>query len=230
MDRQPFLDLVRARLDEGPPSTPETDGSRPFTPELPVGFPATPATGDGTADPERFLAGLAAAGGTGRIVPRSELEDAVRDLVTAMRSSRRTVVTADTDPYREDLDRGLEAGHAEVIRPEPVAWRDEAARADLGITGATLGVASTGSVLLLPGAGSPRVASLLPTQHLVLLPVDRLVAGLEDVMPVLAGAADGASSAVLVTGPSRTSDIEMTTVLGMHGPKALHILLVDDRS
>jgi L-lactate utilization protein LutC len=218
MDRQAFLERVRAKLDEG----------RPATLELPLSFPATPATGDGTADPKRFLAGLAAAGGTGRVVPRSELGDAVRDVVSAMRSSRRAVVTADTDPYREGLDRGLEAGHAEVIRPEPATWREEAARADLGITGAMLGVVSTGSVLLLPGAGSPRVASLLPAQHLVILPVDRLVPGLEDVMPVLAGAAEDASSAVLVTGPSKTSDIEMTTVLGMHGPKALHVILVDD--
>jgi L-lactate dehydrogenase complex protein LldG len=91
-------------------------------------------------------------------------------------------------------------------------------------------VAATGSILLVPGPDHPRVASLLPGVHLAVVPMSRLVPGLEEVMEVLASVAGSSSAPVLVTGPSRTTDIEMTTVLGVHGPRAVHVLLVNDRA
>jgi hypothetical protein len=62
----------------------------------------------------------------------------------------------------------------------------------------------------------------------VILPVERLVAGLEEALEVVATLAATHSNPFLVTGPSRTSDIEMEMVLGAHGPKALHVLLVSE--
>lgn len=216
MDRTVFLDRVRAALGEAP------------GPELPTEWPPTPASGDGTVDPERFAAALAATGGLARRVGRPGLADAIADVARELRSGRTVVVTADADRlYRTELDEGLVAARADAVRPSPDGWRGEAARADLGITSAALAVCSTGSVLLVPGPECPRVASLLPPAHLVLLPVERLVPGLEDVMPVLADGAAAASSAVLVTGPSRTSDIEMITVLGVHGPRVVRVLVVE---
>ena len=218
MDRAAFLERIRSALDgvEGPP--------------LPDVFPVTPASGDGTATPERFLAALEAVAGSGRLVSRSELPAAVAAVAAAASAAGgggRAVVTADVEPFAEEIGAGLREAGVDVLRPpDGPAWREAAASADLGVTGARLGVAATGSVLIVSGARSPRAASILPAAHLVVLPADRLVPGLEDVMPVLASLTDTSSAPFLVTGPSRTSDIEMTMVVGVHGPRALHVLLV----
>ena len=215
MDRRAFLDRVREAVAQGGDV------------ELPSAFPPTPASGE-EASFERFAAALAANNGLARLVRRSELAGAVADIARELGAERRVVVAPDVDIWRQEVDEGLEAAHAEIARPLADGWRGEAARADLGITSAAAAVASTGSILLVPGPDHPRVASLLPTMHLAIMPADRLVAGFEDVMAMLPGTADRSSAPVLVTGPSRTSDIEMTTVFGVHGPKALRVLLVQD--
>jgi len=61
----------------------------------------------------------------------------------------------------------------------------------------------------------------------VVLPMSRLVPGLEEALEAVAAVQGTSSAPVLVTGPSRTSDIEMTTVFGVHGPRALRVLLVE---
>lgn len=197
---------------------------------LPERWPPTPGAGDGSVDPERFATALAATHGQARIVDASELSGAVATVAREMGRSRRTVVAPDVDRYRDEIEDGLLQAFADVIRPaSPAEWRAEAAAADMGITSAVCGVVATGSVLIVPGPDCPRVASLLPTVHLVILPVTRLVPGLEEAMAAVAAAAATSSAPVLVTGPSRTSDIEMATVYGVHGPKELRVLLVRER-
>jgi L-lactate utilization protein LutC len=225
MDRAEFLERVRVALAQG--------GTGPA---LPDSYPATPASGDGAAPIDRFVAELAKASAVATVVSRDGLAGAVAEAIRSTESVQsgepapsapRVVIAADVEPWRPEVDRGLEEAGVEVLTPEPGGWRDAARVADWGITSARVGVASTGSVLLVPGADSPRVVSLLPGAHLVILPVDRLVGGLDEAMPFIASSANGSSSAVLVTGPSRTTDIEMTTVFGVHGPRAVRVLLVD---
>ena len=206
MDRAEFLDRV-ARA-----AAPLPDA------ELPAAFPRTPASGD-SADFETFRVALAS---------YSELAGAVADAARDLPDGRRTVLSPDVEPWLEEIERGLSDAGAEVIRPLAATWRKEAADADLGITSALLAVASTGSILIVPGPDHPRVASLLPTAHLAIVPAGRLVAGFEDVMPVLRRVAGTSSAPVLITGPSKTSDIEMTMVFGVHGPKSLRVIVVDE--
>jgi L-lactate dehydrogenase complex protein LldG len=100
-------------------------------------------------------------------------------------------------------------------------------RAAAGLTGATAGLADTGSLVLVTSPARPRLVSLLPPVHLALLSVSRLLptmAAFWQVYPDLTGAA---SNLVFVTGPSRTADIELTLTRGVHGPKQLHIILLD---
>jgi L-lactate dehydrogenase complex protein LldG len=219
MDREAFLRRVR-------------DGLRGVTgPSLPEDFPRTPASGDGSATTEGFLAALAAAGGSGRRVAAADLPAAVAEAAAQAVTQAvdgTAVLSPDVGPFTDAVREGLaSAGLVPTTPAEPSAWRDESARAALGVTSARLGVAATGSVLIVSGAASPRAASVLPPAHLVVLPSDRLVSGLEDVMPILAEVAETSSSPFLVTGPSRTTDIEMTAVIGVHGPRSLHVLLVD---
>jgi L-lactate dehydrogenase complex protein LldG len=88
-------------------------------------------------------------------------------------------------------------------------------------------VASSGSILAAAGPDSSRLASLLPSFHLVVLGTDRLVPGFEELFAVLPRYLTDASSAVLISGPSRTADIEMVLVRGVHGPREVHVLLVE---
>jgi L-lactate dehydrogenase complex protein LldF len=95
-----------------------------------------------------------------------------------------------------------------------------------GVTGVLAGIAETGSLVLIGGEGCPLTASLLPDIHIAILRVSDLVPTLSDVL----GRSEirTASAAVIITGPSRTGDIEMTLSIGVHGPKELHVFLIED--
>ncbi len=91
----------------------------------------------------------------------------------------------------------------------------------VGVTNAICGLADTGSVLVVDGAGDPLKASLLPEIHIAVLKSSNILPSLPDAMPLV----KNASAAVFITGPSRTADIEMTLTIGVHGPKEIHVFL-----
>ena len=95
-----------------------------------------------------------------------------------------------------------------------------------GLTSALAGVAETGSLVLVGGPGHPLTASLLPEIHIVILKESDIYNNLAKVFNLRQ--VRGAPAAVLVTGPSRTADIEMALTIGVHGPKELHVFLIDD--
>ncbi|RJP51164.1 MAG: hypothetical protein C4583_09250 [Anaerolineaceae bacterium] len=104
-----------------------------------------------------------------------------------------------------------------------VAVREPNPEIKFGLTGCAAGIANTGTVVLLD-EGETLTASLLPEVHLVILRARQLLADLPEALAVTRHA----SNAVLVTGPSRTADIEMTLTIGVHGPKEIIVFLVDD--
>jgi L-lactate dehydrogenase complex protein LldG len=123
------------------------------------------------------------------------------------------------------------AGYQRVdatVRPGPRDRKDDHARVGevlVGITTAAVGIAASGSVVLAHGAGRPRSASLLVENHLVLLPVGRIVESLADAMKQVTW--DGTSNIAVITGPSRTGDIDAVLTLGVHGPRHLHIIVIE---
>jgi L-lactate dehydrogenase complex protein LldF len=96
----------------------------------------------------------------------------------------------------------------------------------VGVTKAVCGLADTGSVLIADGEGNPLHASLLPEIHIAVLCASDILPSLAEVMtlPILLQY----RAAVVVTGPSRTADIEMSLTIGMHGPGEVCVFLVDD--
>ena len=96
----------------------------------------------------------------------------------------------------------------------------------VGLGSALCGVAETGSLVLLSGAGRPAAAHFLPDYHLVALASDRLVDHLEDAWALLSGLEDSPRAVLFNTGPSRTGDIEQTIELGAHGPRCMHLFLL----
>ncbi len=104
--------------------------------------------------------------------------------------------------------------------------RQEGPQAHAGLTGARWAIAETGTLVLPGGPGRPLGASLWPPVHLAMVPASAVVARLEDALTRPEVVQSPAT--VLVTGPSRTADIEMTLTLGVHGPGRLVVFLVED--
>ena len=97
---------------------------------------------------------------------------------------------------------------------------------DAGITTTLGGIAETGSLILWPDANEPRTLSLLPPLHIAVLREDALHPTLHAVMSQQDWASGLPTNALLVTGPSKTADIQRLLVYGAHGPRELVILLL----
>lgn len=95
----------------------------------------------------------------------------------------------------------------------------------LGVTGAEAGLAETGSVVVRSGPDRPRMASLIPDIHVVVLQEGDIVRSLAHWVATRARDVDEVSNLVVITGPSRTGDIEMRLNVGVHGPREVHVVL-----
>lgn len=99
----------------------------------------------------------------------------------------------------------------------------------VGITGVFCAVAETGTLVVLSGPGTPASVSLLPETHVAVVPVSRIVSGMEEAFGLVrAECGDLPRAANFISGPSRTGDIEQTLVLGAHGPYRVHVILLRD--
>jgi len=124
---------------------------------------------------------------------------------------------------------------------EDVAWPEQSGvavdygRADadtpVGLSVAVAGIAETGTLALVSGPASPTTLNYLPDVHIVVLETGRIVGSYEDAWARFrreaAGRAVMPRAVNWITGPSRSADIELILLLGVHGPRRLHILLVD---
>ncbi len=110
--------------------------------------------------------------------------------------------------------------------------RQEAPRAAAGVTGANFAIADTGTVVLESTAEAVRMATTLPERHFVLLDPRKIVADGAAAMPWIRRMHQERPQAFVawITGPSRTADIERVLTIGVHGPKELHVLLVEGLS
>jgi len=90
------------------------------------------------------------------------------------------------------------------------------------------GIAETGTLMLPSAPERPTTLNLLPDTAVVVLRASRVVGAYEEAWDLLRGAGSMPRNVMLVTGPSRSADIEQTLELGAHGPRRLHVLLIDD--
>ncbi|HET9337385.1 MAG TPA: lactate utilization protein C [Casimicrobiaceae bacterium] len=114
------------------------------------------------------------------------------------------------------------AGAGLAIEARPTQGNDR-----LGITGTFCAIAETGTLVITSGAATPTASMLLPDTHVAVVRPDRIVAGMEEAFELVRAERPGMPRAVnLVSGPSRTGDIEQTIVVGAHGPFRVHIVVV----
>jgi L-lactate dehydrogenase complex protein LldG len=134
-----------------------------------------------------------------------------------------------------DMDivgEALERADFRIVRTLPVADSERAAMrarvadAELGIAEADFAIASTGTLAVVANANRPGALTLLPTASLVIVQIDRVMPNLAAVLAAMGPEGVAANRLTLITGPSRTADIEKRIVLGVHGPKSLHVIVV----
>lgn len=167
---------------------------------------------------ERFLGKLAKVAGSHAVIAsRDGIVGAVADYLAAQALPKRLCVAP--NPLLDGL-------------AWPEGWQVESRRAGgddrVGLGVAFCGIAETGSLMLLSGPDSPTTLNFLPDDFLCVLPDSRIVPRLEDAWALLREERSGLPRATnLITGPSRTADVEQTIQLGAHGPRRLHVLLME---
>ena len=94
---------------------------------------------------------------------------------------------------------------------------------DAGVSQAAYALASTGSVVLLASPGEPRAASVLPEVHVTIVREDTILPGLSELFAAIGR--DLPSALAVVTGPSASADIGQRHLVGVHGPREVHVVL-----
>jgi L-lactate dehydrogenase complex protein LldG len=104
-------------------------------------------------------------------------------------------------------------------------FKDDLFQIDAGITSVRGGVADTGAVVLWPTPSEPRLMSLVPPVHVAVLDADTIYNSLSEMMASENWSNGMPTNALLISGPSKTADIEFTLVFGVHGPKELIVII-----
>ena len=184
------------------------------------------------------LAEMAALGGW-KVHRATGVEEAIEYIETVARESEATnIVRSAQDVFAGiPLDTaltnmGLKVTTVQRDEANPrEALREEIRRSGIGITGADYALAETGSVVILPRKGLSRLVSLVPPVHIALVRPEDILESMDDLfllrrLEYHQRGGEMGSYLNFITGPSRTADIEMTIVEGVHGPKEVHMVIL----
>ena len=152
---------------------------------------------------------------------------------TVDRVATRDAVPVAVEAYRQRQGLPARAAIGGALRDLawPAEWAihhgpagiDEA----LAISPSLAGIAETGSLMLAAGPDSPTTHNFVPDDHVVVLEANRIVEHFEDAWAILRARPQGMPRATnIISGPSRTADVEQTIQLGAHGPRRVHVILV----
>jgi L-lactate dehydrogenase complex protein LldF len=133
----------------------------------------------------------------------------------------KTLLSWEAEPGGQlsELVKSIRKAEIEVVHtPEP--------QAQAGLSGARAAAAETGSILVQSGNGMPLTASLLPEIHLVVLYENQIKSSVAEVLSMINADSPIPAALALISGPSRTADIEMTLTIGVHGPREIHVFCI----
>ncbi|MGH7933961.1 MAG: LutC/YkgG family protein [Candidatus Binataceae bacterium] len=132
----------------------------------------------------------------------------------------------------EPIAKALQGAGVAVIRPQTtdddgrIALRNQIAGCDMGVAEAHYAVAATGTLAVVATPRRPNSLTLLPPINVIIVHADRVLSDLAAVVAALGAETFATHRVSLITGPSRTADIEKMIVLGVHGPKQLYVAMV----
>ena len=183
-----------------------------------------------------FLNNWQALGGKGAIVHSLEdtvqcLKDWLGDHQAAWLNKHQAIVAWDMLPNVAEF--AFAALEWPLIRYSqaaqyPPARYSIAAQAELGVTGADWGIALSGTLVINSSPQRGRAVSLLPPRHLTFIEASKLRDNLFEVLEELTSLGIPPSAIEMISGPSRTSDIEMDLSIGVHGPIEVYVVVIDD--
>ena len=183
---------------------------------------------EGTAV-ERFCQALEAVAGHCLVVGgEAAAADALRQIIVE-RGARRIAVSDSPLARRvTGMAKALAAntgGESELIEDASASVLFDC---DLGVTGAQWGVAETGTLVLESDAERHRLASLVPSAHVAMIEARNVRQTLGEVLRAIneRGEEELSRAITFITGPSRTSDIELTLAIGVHGPAELYVIVI----
>ena len=168
------------------------------------------------------------------------VEAAIGRVDSLVGEAKANLVVRSGQPVFDDVpvDTALEWKGIEVT---PIVHGDNAPReelretirhADIGLTGTDYALAETGSLVIMPRLGLSRLVSLVPPLHIALVRPEEVLETLHDLfllrrLEYYRRGGEMGSYLNFITGPSRTADIEMTIVQGVHGPRSVHLVLIE---
>jgi L-lactate utilization protein LutC len=217
--REAFLQRVRQAVVEGN----RAGTAAPLPRRGQVGY-----QGGGDDLTARFCIELAAAGGTAHVV--ASLDEAREKVLTLLREREARKLLVGCDGLLAELGgadwlRGHGFAVVRVDEPDQNAWREPFFAADAGISNAAHLIAETGSVVMMTGPNDPRSLSLLPPVHIAVARREQILPDLFDLFERFDTELPPACLTI-ITGPSKTGDIELKLVTGVHGPGELHVVVV----
>ena len=170
----------------------------------------------------------ARAGPMGINVHRCALTDAATTLRSLVDPICPTAVVVDElEPaIGHQVERAISGLAAHLVRPRVERSLDPQFDAEIGITGVLAGIAETGTLVVASDATRSRGTFIIPPIHIAIMRESQIIADLIDLWPRLGPALPTALT--LISGPSKTADIEGILVTGVHGPGTVHVLLVSD--
>ncbi len=215
--RREILHAIRTNLGSSPPvqSSPSPEGRGGQGVRTPEG------SGGQEVRIKHFTEQLMAVGAQCTVV-RGEAEAAAALARMLADAGARRVVGSDA-PLVQRILAGV--GNDIVIDRLERLSRDELFACDAGVTTAQWGIADTGTLVLESARERSRLLSLVPPIHVAVLSMRCICESLGD---ALARVSVASHAITFITGPSRTSDIELTLVVGVHGPQTVHVLLMEE--
>ncbi|HJZ50514.1 MAG TPA: lactate utilization protein [Roseiflexaceae bacterium] len=187
--------------------------------------------------PAQFAAELARLEGhPHRCASDTQALDAIHEILQRHQASR--VVAWGRDqiglPGLDGLlaELGIDALDGIIRGHQRIAQLQALEPAPICISGADAGIAESGTIVVRSGAGRGRLASLIAPVHIAVLRAEQIVRGLGAALTLLRERYGpdplvDSSNLTLISGPSRTGDIELTLTLGVHGPREIHVVLID---
>ncbi|MBI2687147.1 MAG: lactate utilization protein [Acidobacteria bacterium] len=173
---------------------------------------------------EIFRNALESLSGTVTVAPEVA---GVREAVEKLLNGRTAI--ASNNPFLAKCGIPDISGVTSGIR-DSAELRNACVTAGVGITGAYCLLADTGTIVLRATPEEPRLISLLPPVHIAVVHQDRLLTNLDEMLSMIPRPVNASSAMVFITGPSRTGDIEQFLVRGVHGPGAVHAVIVSGKN
>lgn len=197
------------------------------SPDVPAPAAATP---DRAARVARLKSLMEAVRAEVHVLPTAEWIPRLKEVLGA-RAIKTLLYAPDTDfgsAVAEAWQQGA-AGLPELVAyAEPVeSFKERLFAVDAAVTAAAGAVADTGALILRPTSAEPRLMSLVPPVHIAVLRADAVFSSLGDAMRVGRWTEDMPANMLLISGPSKTADIELTLAFGVHGPKELIVFILD---